>query len=332
MRADKKRPNRYADLIHKYDLTKFANQKEAEKPVVNSGHYSLKRIPFSLRPYDKNFPHEFQESTYGCGAAALTMVYKSLGLKVTQKEVLERVVFTVDQDTGEQSCSTHRMVLDSLLRRFETLHVRAINPIDMLKACQKHSVRAVTHERAGPNRLVGHATAFLGIDDHFVWQHCSALGPFRPIRHNDLLEVMAPLGVSDIGWGNWITLISNPFVVKRSCKLCGIEIPEWVTCPECKKSFELKPSAPLGCFQEDCSGRAWLDISCPYCFKGIRKIKDLQQEREEKYSQEEWDKQRKQRQQEIEDRKNRVNRYDHLLPKDDVSQGNKLSLMPKKET
>ncbi len=270
----------------------FLIEEEPVPQVVTTGHYSLRKMPINARPYDSDFPHEFQEFADGCGAAAFSMVYKSLGRPFLQKDIFKKVSVP-DPNTGGLTCSSHLLLLDALVRGFDALHIRAINPIDMLKACQKHSIRAVTNERAEPLSIVGHMGVFLGMDDRHIYQHCSALGPRQIITHNQLLERMASFGYSDVGEGNAITLISNPLMAEHFCPVCGDKIPEEITCLHCKKRFLLRPAAPLGCFREECPNRAWLNIYCPFCFNGIRKTKDP---KGASMTQEEWDKERQKRQ------------------------------------
>jgi len=224
-------------------------------------------------PWDPDFPHEFQEDPCGCGAAAFSMVYKALGHPVPQSDVF-KAVSVPDVSTEGLTCLVLLLYLDALARGFHALHVRAINPIEMLRDCYQHSIKAITHERAGPSSTVGHCSVLIGIDDDYVYQHCSALGPNQAFGHNEILERMAPISVSDVGLGNYITLISNPLTEKHTCKECDTEIPEFIFCPNCGKEFRLSPSEPLGCIDPECFGHKWIDIDCPFCFKGIRRLED----------------------------------------------------------
>ena len=225
-------------------------------------------------PWDPDFPHEFQEDSAGCGAAAFSMVYKALGHPVPQRDVFKATSVVLDISTGELTCLICLLYLDALARGFHVLQVRAINPIEMLKDCYEHSIKAITHERSGPSSIVGHCSVLIGIDDDRVYQHCSSLGPNQSFGHNEILERMAPIGVSDVGLGNGITLISNPLTERHICKECDTEIPEFIFCQNCGKQFRLSPSEPLGCIDPECFGHKWIDIDCPYCFQGIRRLED----------------------------------------------------------
>lgn len=256
-------------------------------------------------PWDPDFPHEFQESPYGCGAAAFSMVYRALGHPVPQGDVFNAVAVP-DRATGEGlTCLTWLLYLDALARGFHALQVRAINPIEMLKDCYEHSIMVITHERGGPSSIVGHCSVLIGIDNDNVYQHCPALGPNQAFAHNEILERMAPIGVSDVGLGNGLTLISNPLIEKHTCKECNTEIPEFMTCPNCGKQIRLSPSEPLGCIDPECFGHKWIDIECPYCMRGIRRLKDR---RGEGISAEEWPMELKRRQDELEERRKRIRR------------------------
>lgn len=245
--------------------------------------------PYKLNylPQGTNFPHEFQEAPYACGAAAFTMAYRSLGHDVLQKDVLKIVTFILR--TGKPACLIWLEILDSLSRGFDTLHVRAVNPLEMLRSCIKNNVRVIMHQRAYLLSEVGHATLVTGLDEENVYQHCPALGPNQATKHNHLLELLASVGNMNPSWANRFTLMANPISDKYSCKICGEKIPEFVACPHCHKIIRLSPAAPLGCFEELCIGRAWMDITCPWCFKGIRQLYKPCEE-EEEISQEEFEK------------------------------------------
>jgi hypothetical protein len=255
-------------------------------------------------PWDPDFPHQWQEFSDGCGAAAFAIVYEALGHPASQKDIYKAVAVP-DIAAGKGfTCLVSLLNLDAILRGFHSLHVQVINPIEMLKHCYEHNIEAVVHQRAAPSSVVGHATVLIGISDEIVYMHCPANGPRQVYSHNDVLERMAPFRVSDIGMGNALTLISNPLTEKHTCKECNKEIPECIPCQNCGKAIRLSPASPLGCIDPECSDHKWVDIFCPMCFRGIRQTEDTN---ENEISPEDWPQVLKERQEECEKKKNRYN-------------------------
>ncbi len=254
-------------------------------------------------PWDPDFPHQWQEFSDGCGAAAFAMVYGALGHKASQNDIYKASTIPGIEGGKGSSPLTFLLNLDAILRGFHSLHVQVINPIEMLKDCYKHNIKVVVHQRSGPNSITGHATVLVGISDEIVYMHCSANGPRQIYSYNEVLERMAPFGVSDVGLGNALTLISNPLTEKHTCKECDKEIPEFIPCPNCAKAIRLSPCEPLGCIDSECSGHKWVDIYCPMCFKGIRQAEDRN---EGEISPEEWPAVLKERQEKEEERKKRI--------------------------
>lgn len=272
---------------------------EEEKEPISSPSPPMQNHNFL--PWDPNFPHQWQEFSDGCAAAAFSMVYEALGHPSTQKDIF-KAVSAPDIGGKGLTCLSWLLNLDAILRGFHSLHVQVINPIEMLKDCYKQGIKVVVHQRAGANSVVGHATVLVGIDDKYVYLHCSAWGPRQIYSHNEVLERISPFGVSDVGLGNALTLISNPITEKHSCGECGKEIPEIIPCPNCGKAIRLSPCKPLGCIDSECSGHKWIDIFCPMCFKGIRQAEDRY---EGGISPEDWPHVLTERQKKEEERKNR---------------------------
>lgn len=312
--------NRFPSLVDVHSIKKklisiIANMvKRFKRPVNRPMVEEQVKLPFHYElPWNPNFPHEWQEDTNGCGAAAFSMVYKALGHPAQQKDIFKAVAVP-DVATGEGfTCLTWLLYLDALKRGFHALHVQVINPIEMLKDCYEHAIKVVIHQRAGPSSTVGHCSVLIGIDDDLVYQHCPAQGPNQAFGHNEVLERMAPLGLSDVGLGNALTLIANPLTEKHTCKECKKEIPEFTPCPHCGKQIRLSPSEPLGCIDPECYGHKWIDIFCPYCMQGIRRLEDR---KGTSIPAEDWQQTLKERQEKIEERKKRFSLFDLSKPLD----------------
>ncbi len=202
------------------------------------------------------------------------MVYKSLGHPVPQREIF-KAISVPDPTTGGMTCLSQLQYLDALARGLHTLYVREIKTIEVIRDCLKHSIRVLVHQRGEPNSTAGHFGVLVGIDEKYVYEHCSANGPLQLYTHNEILERLAPIEENgSVGLGNALLLISNPLIVKHVCKKCHSIIPEFITCLNCGKSIRLSPVGVLGCIQPECIEHTWLNIHCPFCFKGIRRLTD----------------------------------------------------------
>jgi hypothetical protein len=83
-----------------------------------------------------------------CGAAALSMVYQSFGLSVPQIAVW-RLIATFNK-FGRFQGHTYKMAMDAILRSFHAVVVKAMSPIDTLKAGLAVDVRAIMSHRPNP--------------------------------------------------------------------------------------------------------------------------------------------------------------------------------------
>src|SRR5262245_27002725 len=89
-------------------------------------------------------PYERQQDVDGnrrCGAAALCMVYRSLGLECTQEDLWPAVA------AGARNARTRLIGVDALERGFDALIVRARAPWEVLGVCVRDSIRAILNHR-----------------------------------------------------------------------------------------------------------------------------------------------------------------------------------------
>src|SRR5438477_1766107 len=86
-------------------------------------------------------PYEQQHEQRSCGAAALCMVYRSLGLPANQSEIWQRVARP--GPWGAPRTNTKRLVADAHAQGLAALVLRAGQPWPLLQRCQAHGLRVI---------------------------------------------------------------------------------------------------------------------------------------------------------------------------------------------
>lgn len=251
-------------------------------------------------PYEKQSDGE---SNRMCGAAALRMVYRSLGGARAERFVQEhaerrtgeerrvrkaeppggrerrehprRIVEVAQSDIwkriarpnrgGSPACATNLMVRDALARGFAAVAVQALNPLQMLLACQANGIRAILNHRFRLDGPAGHFTVFLGMDAEGVVVHDPHAGPSRRVRYGELLELWQPRFPGSEIIGNVLIGIADHPPRLEKCTACSVPIPDNASCPQCRGPVLLSPSAFLGCVGGNCVHRSWLRVCCPSC-------------------------------------------------------------------
>lgn len=215
-----------------------------------------------------NIPYERQQDTHinrMCGAAALAMVYRSLGLTVAQSEIFNKI--SIPDNRGGRFVKTSDLCQDALKRGLKSMIIKANDPLRLLNICSKNSVRAILNHRLRPKSSLGHFTVFVDIARNFVVYHDPQYGPLRKINSKNLLNLWLP-NASDCEIGGYILVVlTNHYLSKYTCPSCNTEIPDSIQCynPECRKDIPLQPGNILGCVNYYCPERAWQLIFCPYC-------------------------------------------------------------------
>ena len=220
-------------------------------------------------------PYEKQQSERMCGAAALCMVYRSLGLAVEQAEVWQAV--QGKNALGDPCGDTHLLASDALERGLHALVLKACEPWPALGRCLENGARVVLNHRAATHSWTGHFTVPIQFGDTGVLVHDPQFGPARRISRDDLLTLwqrnISPL--CEISGQVLIAFAAQPSdgVV---CSECDVPIPESRTCPSCAREVALQPAAVLGCLNDDCPGNVWQTIYCPHCDAGLYRRGDAE--------------------------------------------------------
>jgi hypothetical protein len=212
-------------------------------------------------PYEKQSDPQINR---GCGAACLSMVYRSFGKEVPQAEIWP--VIAKMNRFGSVASTSHLMAQDANKRGFAAVAIQARHSLQVLRLCKAAGVRAILNHRAGKDSASGHYSVFVDIDDKFVVLHDPFYGPSRSLPHDEILELWRPRTTESeiIGFGLiGITDQNAPPVCE--CEFCHSPMPPRVECPRCKQPVGLRPSSPLGCVKDGCIARMWNYISCPSC-------------------------------------------------------------------
>jgi len=214
-----------------------------------------------------SIPYERQtdaETNRTCGAACLSMVYRSFGKQVPQEQIWAAIAKV--NRFGSLASTTHLMAQDALNRGFAAVAIQARHPLQALRLCREFGARAILNHRPAKEAPTGHYSVLVDIDDKAVVLHDPFYGPSRRLAHAELLELWLPHYANSEIIGNALIAIAateSPAVV--ACEFCHTPIPVAVDCPACKKPVGLKPRVLLGCLADTCIARMWNYICCPAC-------------------------------------------------------------------
>jgi hypothetical protein len=211
-------------------------------------------------PYEKQVD---PGANRGCGAACLSMVYRSLGQEVAQAEIWPAIAR--ENRYGSIASTTHLMAKDALGRGFAALAFQARQPLPSLRLCRQLGIRAILNHRLNPELPTGHYTVLVDVDDKDVVLHDPFYGPVRRVPHAELLELWQPrFANSEIAGYMLIAIAAEPSA-EKACWLCRTPLPPAVACPKCKEPVSLQPCGALRCINTSCVARMWNYLCCPSC-------------------------------------------------------------------
>jgi hypothetical protein len=198
-----------------------------------------------------------------CGAAALSMVYRSFGMTASQLELAPRLRGT--GSSGSLAARSHLLAQHALDLGLSALVLRAKAPLRTLEECHEHGLRVILNHRPHRESPNGHFTVLVDVAGDSIVVHDPLAGPSTRILHDDLLELWQPLsGLSEIT-GNVMIVLAKDQPPAGPCPECGKVIPESLTCPGCGQPVPLRPASVLGCISTSCPQRAWAAVFCPHC-------------------------------------------------------------------
>jgi hypothetical protein len=220
-----------------------------------------------MSPVHTAIPYEKQSEQLtgrSCGAACMSMVYRSLGEEVPQTEVWPLIA--KPNRFGQVSSTTHLMARDALKRGFLAVAIQARHPLQVLRLCRAAGVRAVLNHRVRRDSAAGHYTVLVDIDDQGVVVHDPLFGAARRLSHAELIELWLPqVPNSEIVGGVLIAvgIAGSPAIA--ACEFCRTPMRTTVDCPGCGNPTGLEPGVALGCIKDGCIARMWNWVCCPAC-------------------------------------------------------------------
>lgn len=223
---------------------------------------------------EQTIPYEMQAEARTCGAAALAMVYRSVGasrrargvgaaIEATQAEIWARI--SKPDRIGGLNCATHLMVKDARERGLAAVALQASDPLQLLLSCRRNGVHAVLNHRLRSDGPAGHFTVLVGMDEQGVTVHDPSVGPARRLPFGDLLELWQPRFPGSEIVGNLLIAVADEPPRLDRCASCSVPIPDEAPCPKCRGGVPLSPSAVVGCVGGRCVNRSWLRVCCPSC-------------------------------------------------------------------
>jgi hypothetical protein len=211
-------------------------------------------------------PYEKQSDTQSnrtCGAACLSMVYRSLGKEVPQAEIWTAIA--KKNRFGSLASTTHLMAKDALGRGFASVAIGARHPLQILRICHESGIRAILNHRLQHDSPAGHYTVLVDIDDKNVVLHDPFFGPSRCLSHAELIELWQPYFPNSEIAGNALIGIATEPPTVDPCRFCRTPMPSSIDCPNCNQPVGLQPGGLLGCMNHTCIARMWNYVCCPAC-------------------------------------------------------------------
>jgi len=215
---------------------------------------------------EASIPYEKQsdpQNNRTCGAACLSMVYRSLGKEVPQAQIWP--VIAKPNKFGSIASTTHLMAQDALNRGFSAVAIQARHPLQALRLCRESGIRGILNHRLQPDASAGHYTVLVDIDDKNVLLHDPFFGPSRRLSYAELLELWQPRFPNAEIVGHVLIGIAAQLPALPACQFCHTPRPVAVDCPRCKKPVALQPCTLLGCMNDACITRMWNYLCCPSC-------------------------------------------------------------------
>ena len=220
----------------------------------------MSTTPTPMVPYEKQADPQTNRM---CGAASLSMVYRSFEKTISQAEIWPRI--SKHNRLNSLAASTHLIAQDALNQGFAAVAIQAKHPLQVLRLCQDNGIRAILNHRLKEDGPTGHFTVLVEIDGEHVVLHDPHFGPARRVRHAELLELWRPRYLNAEIAGDVLIGIAAQPAAAPPCPLCGTVIPPNIACPNCAKPVPLQPAVLLGCMGAGCAARMWNYLCCPFC-------------------------------------------------------------------
>jgi len=211
-------------------------------------------------PYEKQ-SRELPGGT--CGAACLSMAYRSFGKPVEQAGIWPAIA--KPNRFGTVSSTTHLMAKDAEARGFAAIAFQARHPLHVLRLCRDSGIRAILNHRVQPDSAAGHYSVLVDIDATHVVLHDPIFGPARRLSHAELSQLWLPTPNSAIAGNVLIAIAPIADAPASTCEYCHTPMPLSVGCPRCGRPVGFQPPIVMGCVREGCIARMWNWVCCPAC-------------------------------------------------------------------
>jgi peptidase C39-like protein len=208
-------------------------------------------------------PFERQSESWTCGAAALTMVYRSFGVECRQDEIWSAIGQA--NPRGRRFTRAQAIAADALRREFYALVIEVRDPWLVLNRCIQQSVRVIINHVSQPKSGGGHYSVLTALGDDEVRLHDPDLGPDRSLTRAEFLQLWNPRAKDTEIVGQVLVAIADSPSRLDECELCHGTADDTAECPACRRPVALQPLAILGCLTDWCPMRAWERIFCPWC-------------------------------------------------------------------
>jgi hypothetical protein len=187
-----------------------------------------------------------------CAAAALAMVYGSLGCGESQNSIWQRIVTGA---TSTDHIATYQLARDALDRGLAAVVLRAgADPIAPLKRLLNTGWRAVVNHRLATDQRWGHFSVVVAADDRHVVLHDPQRGPHCVYSHDDWLRLWQPAAENTEATGLVVVAIARP---RRSA------VQTELVCPRCDALIQLAEDLLRTAAERP--NACWECLFCPRC-------------------------------------------------------------------
>jgi hypothetical protein len=223
-----------------------------------------------MRSASGDIPYEAQDDSPGdrrCGAAALCMALRSLGVPCSQAEVWPAV--SRPGAGGVRRARTVLLCREAQRRGLAAVIVQARHPWEALRRAAAGPARLLLNHRASPGGAGGHYSVLVGVEEDAVVVHDPLAGPARRMAREEFLALWRPARPEVVG--HVFVALTRGSAAAADCPLCGAAVPTTAVCPWCRGAVPLQPGV-LGCAADACRERLWNQVFCPGCDGGVTAV------------------------------------------------------------